>query len=99
MRIWRTHPILAAAGGGAVFGTLCVLLTEIVGFLHGNSSAVLPLLFPGAPGSGRGQMNALQTAGLLLIEMAGNVIGFAALFSIPVAVVVGARRIVKGMRG
>jgi len=98
MRVWRSHPVLASAGVGGVFGAMYALLIEIGGFLHRNSSAVLPLLFPAGHGSRVGQMNAVQTAGLLLIEVAGNVVGFAVLFSVPVAVVVGARRIFKGRR-
>jgi hypothetical protein len=38
----------------------------------------------------------VQTAGLLLIEMAGNMLGFAVLFSIPVAIVVAVRRLIRG---
>jgi hypothetical protein len=98
MRVWRSHPVLVSAGVGGVFGAMYALLIEIGGFLHRNSSAVLPLLFPAGHGSRVGQMNAVQTAGLLLIEVAGNVVGFAVLFSVPVAVVVGARRILRGRR-
>jgi hypothetical protein len=98
MRMWRRHPILVAAGVGAVFGAMYTLVIEVGGFLHRNSSAVLPLLFPAAHGPRAGQMNAIQAAGLLLIEVAGNVVGFAVLFSVPVAVVVGVRWILKGRR-
>ena len=98
IRAGRRHPILVAAGAGAVFGAMYALVIEIGGFLHRNSSAVLPLLFPAAHGSRMGQMNAIQTGGLLLIEVAGNVVGFAVLFTFPVAVVVGVRRIFKGRR-
>lgn len=97
MRVWRRHPVLVAAGVGAVFGGVYAVLIEIGGFLHRNSSAVLPLLVP-AYGSRVSQLNAVQTAGLLLIEVAGNVVGFAVLFTVPVAVVVGVRRIFKGRR-
>lgn len=98
MRIWRSHPVLTALGVGAVFGAVYAVGLEIGGFLHRNSSGVLPLLFPAAHGSRGGQLNAVQTAGLLLIEVAGNVVGFAVLFSVPVAIVVGVRRIFKGRR-
>ena len=98
MRVWRSHPVLAAAGVGAVFGAAYAIGLEIGGFLHRNSSGVLPLLFPAAHGSRGGQMNAVQAATLLLIEVAGNVVGFAVLFSVPVAVVVGVRRIFKRTR-
>jgi hypothetical protein len=43
-------------------------------------------------------MNAIQTAGLLLIEVAGNLVGFAVLFAVPVALVVGVRRLLRGGR-
>jgi hypothetical protein len=98
MRVWGRHPVLVAAGVGAVFGGVYAVLIEIGGFLHRNSSAVLPLMFPAGHGLRGGQMNAIQTAGLLLIEVAGNMVGFAVLFSVPVAVVVGVRRIFKGRR-
>ena len=88
--------MLAAAGVGAVVGALRAAVIEIGGVLHQNSSSVLPLLFPAAHGSRVSQMNAFQTAGLLLIEVAGNVAGFAVLLAVPVAVFVGVRRIVKG---
>ena len=38
-------------------------------------------------------MSAMQVAFLLLIEVAGNVVGFALLFAVPVALVVGIRRV------
>ena len=98
MRIGRRHPILMAAGAGAIIGAVYAALIELGGLLNGNSSAVLPLMFPATHGSRMGQMNAFQTAGLLLIEVAGNVVGFAVLFSVPVAIVVGVRRIFKGKR-
>lgn len=94
----RQNPILTAASVGAVFGAVFALAIEIGGLLHRNSSSVLPLLFPSAHGSRVGQMNAIQTAGLLLIEVAGNVVGFAVLFSVPTALAVGVWRIFKGRR-
>src|SRR5579859_4514898 len=90
---WRRRPVLVAAGVGAVFGGVYAVLIEIGGLLHRNSSAVLPLLFPAGHGSHAGEMNAVQTATLLLVEVIGNVVGFSLLFSIPVAVGVGVRRV------
>ena len=98
LRVWRSHPILVAAGVGAVFGGMYAVLIEIGGFWHGNSSAVLPLLLTGTHGARGGETNAVQTAGLLLIEVAGNMLGFAVLFLVPVAIVVGVLRIFKGRR-
>jgi|SRR5579863_653417 len=96
MRVWRRHPILASAGVGAVSGAVYAFAVEIDGYLRGNSSAVLPLFVPGAHGPHAGQMNAIQTAGLLLIQVAGNMLGFAVLLSVPVVVAVGVRRILRG---
>jgi hypothetical protein len=95
---WQRHPVLVAAGAGALLGGGYTVLIEIGGFLHRNSSAVLPLMFPAVRGSGAGQMNAIQAATLLLVEVIGNVVGFAILFSVPVAVAVGALRLFKGRR-
>jgi len=95
---WRRHPVLVAAGVGAVFGASYTVLVEIGGFLHRNSSAVLPLLLPAGHGSRAGQMNAVQTATLLLVEVIGNIVGFSILFSVPVAIAVGVRRMFKGRR-
>ncbi|MGA9585990.1 MAG: hypothetical protein WBQ95_11725, partial [Terracidiphilus sp.] len=44
------------------------------------------------------QMTALQVAPLLLIEVAGNVLGLALVFAVPVAMVVGIRRLFGGRR-
>src|SRR5579863_6932057 len=98
INVWRRHPVLVAAGVGAVFGAGYTVLAEIGGFLHRNSSAVLPLMFPAVRGSGTGQMNAVQTATLLLLEVIGNVVGFVILFTVPVAVGAGVRRLFKGRR-
>jgi hypothetical protein len=95
MLVLKKHPILLSAGAGAILGAVYTALIEIGGLTRGNSSAVLPLLYPAARGSSGGQLNAVQTAGLLLIEMAGTMLGFAALFSIPVALVVAVRRLIK----
>jgi hypothetical protein len=97
MRACRSHPLLAAVGVGAIFGGIYAIVIEIGGFLDPTSSAVLPLMLP-QHGSRVAQMNAVQTAGLLFIEVAGNVIAFAILFLIPVAVAVGARRVFKRRR-
>ena len=40
-------------------------------------------------------MTALQVTLLLLIEIAGNVLGFALVFAAPVALVVGIRRLLR----
>lgn len=94
MQIWRSHPILFAATIGAVFGGANAILIELGGLLHRNSTGVLALLFPSSVySSGVGPTTAMQTALLLLIEVAGNVLAFAVLFTAPVALFVGIRRI------
>ena len=47
---------------------------------------VLSLFLPAAHGPRQGQTDAVQTALLLLIEFAGNVLGFSLLFAVPVGV-------------
>jgi hypothetical protein len=96
MRTWRSHPLLIAVAIGAIVGAANAILIETTGLLHRNSTGVLPLLFPSTHDTHFGQTNAMQTALLLLIEVAGNVLGFAFLFWAPVALVVGIRRALKG---
>ncbi len=43
-------------------------------------------------------MSTLQVTLLLLIEIAGNVLGFALVFAAPVALVVGIRRVFPGQK-
>src|ERR1700751_3288882 len=94
MHIWRSHPIWSAAGIGAIFGAGNAIALEIGGFRHRGMTGVLPFLFPSsASGIQIGRMSTLQVTLLLLIEIAGNVLGFALLFAAPVAVVVGIRRV------
>lgn len=95
-RLWRSHPVLMAALTGAAFGVAEVLVTEIAGILHGGHDAVLPLfLTPAATGSHVRQLGAVQTAFVLLIDVAANVAVFALFFAVPVAIVVGIRRVVR----
>ena len=96
VRIWRSHPVLAAIAAGAICGAANAIFIEVGGFLHGNSRGVLPLLFPGVHAPRVGQNDATQTALLLLIEVAGNVLGFSLLFGVPVALIVGMRRVFAG---
>ena len=96
--IWRSHPILVAGAIGAIFGGANAILIEIGGLLHRNATGVLPLFFPAGHTPQGGQTDAMQTAVLLLIEFAGNVLGFALLFATPVALFVAIRRIVAGKR-
>ena len=96
MRIWRSHPVLGAAGIGAIFGALNAVVLEIGGLRHRTMTGVLPFLFPSSVyGSGMSQLTALQVTLLLLIEIAGNVLGFALVFAAPVALVVGIRRLLR----
>jgi hypothetical protein len=97
MRIGRSHPIWSAAGIGAIIGAVNAVSLEIGGLRHRAMTGVLPFLFPSsASGIQVGQMSAMQVTLLLLIEIAGNVAGFALVFAAPVALVVGIRRAVIG---
>lgn len=93
----RSHPVLTAAILGAAFGAANVVAIEIGGIIHKTPGGVFPLLWSSAA-SDRAQLNPVQTATILLIEFAGNVLAFALLFSVPVALVVVIRRLVRGGR-
>ena len=95
LHLWRSHPISVAALVGALFGTVDAIAIELRGLMHRNSGGVVPLLWS-SPASHPGQENALQIAFLLLIEVAANILVFAALFSLPFALVVGTRRLLRG---
>ena len=79
-QIWRAHPVLVAAGAGALVGAANAILIEVGGIWLGKSTGVLPLLFPAARGLRGAQTDAMQTALLLLIEFAGNLVGFSVLY-------------------
>ena len=99
IRFWRSHPVLAAAGVGAIFGAVEALSLEIGGLSHRHATGVLSLLSPSSALNARvAQMSAAQVAVLLLIEVAGNVAGFVLLFATPVAVVVGIRRLFRSSK-
>jgi hypothetical protein len=98
LQIWRAHPVLVAAAAGALSGAANAILLEAGGLWHGNSTGVLSLFFPATHGPRVGQTDAVQTALLLLIEFAGNVVGFSLLFAVPVAVYVGIRRVFTGQK-
>jgi hypothetical protein len=98
IEIWRAHPLLVATAVGATVGAANAVLLEVGGLWHGNSTGVLSLFFPAVHGPRVGQTDAIQTALLLLIEFAGNVVGFSLLFALPVAVFVGIRRVFAGQK-
>ena len=85
--------MLVAAAIGAIAGAANTVLLEVGGLWRGNSTGVLSLFLPAAHAPRAGQADAIQTALLLLIEVAGNVVGFCLLFAVPVAVFVGVRRV------
>ncbi|WP_348262069.1 hypothetical protein P8935_19975 [Telmatobacter sp. DSM 110680] len=93
IEICRAHPVLVATAAGAMVGAANAILLEAGGLWHGNSTGVLSLFIPAAHAPRAGQSDAMQTALLLLIEFAGNVVGFSLLFAVPVAVFVGIRRV------
>ena len=95
-RFWRSHPILFAALIGAILGFANALVVEIGGAIHKNQSAVVLMLWPTdsfAPELS--QNGVLRTALILFIEFAGDMIGYAVLFAIPVAAVVALRRVLR----
>ena len=96
IQICRAHPVLVAAAAGALVGAANAILLEAGGLWHGNSTGVLSLFLPATHGQGTGQTGATQTALLLLIEFAGNMVGFCLLFALPVAVFVGILRMFAG---
>lgn len=97
-QIWRVHPVLVAAAAGAVVGAANAIFIEARGLWLGKPTGVLPLLFPAAHGLRGGQTDAMQTALLLLIEFAGNLVGFSLVFALPVALFVGMRRLFVGQK-
>lgn len=94
MRFLRSHPILSAALLGVVAGILVTLGIEFGGAIHKNSNAVILSLWP-VPGTPLNEGSFLRTALILFVEMVGNALGYALLFTVPTAAVVGIRRIVK----
>ncbi|HTX75819.1 MAG TPA: hypothetical protein VMD29_06400 [Terracidiphilus sp.] len=95
MSLWRAHPIRVAAMLGAITGFVITVVDEIRGVLHGGHSAVVPLLMP-TPGGAH--LGAIQTAFLLFIEIAANVLVWALLFAVPVAAIVGIARMFGALR-
>ena len=98
MRIWRAHPILVSAAIGAMVGGGNAILIEAGGLWGGKSIGVLSLLFPSTHGPRVGQTDAMQTALLLLIEFAGNVLGFSLLFAVPAALFAGIWHVFAGQK-
>ena len=99
LRWIKRHPILAAAIAGAIVGVANVLLVEIAGLFHKNTKAVLLIL----PSSGLADpahpLGVMQAAFVLLIDFAGNALGYALLFALPVALVVAILRISRRQGG
>ncbi len=89
----RSHPVRLAALLGAIVGFAYTLVIEIGGAFHHNGSAVILMLGPAyAPGSSLSQGRIAQSAIILFIEFASNIIVWALLLSLPVALVVLIRR-------
>lgn len=84
MPFWRAHPIRLAALLGAIFGFLDVVVLEVRGVLHGGHSGAVPLFIP-APGGAR--LGTGEAAFVLLIELVANVLVWAVLFALPVAMI------------
>jgi hypothetical protein len=91
---WRLHPIRSAALIGAILGFVQALVVEIGGAIHKNQSAVVLLLWPTdtfAPELS--QNGVVRTALILFVEFVGDMLGYAVLFAIPVAIFVLIRRV------
>lgn len=79
MRLWRSHPVLFAALVGGIVGLGNVLAIEIPALLGKPSHGALSLLQPSRPAAVSG---ILQTAFILLIEVAANVLAYALIFAL-----------------
>ncbi len=96
MSIWRTRPILTAALAGALFGLLYAIGIEAWGASGHPGRAVLALLMPGSnPAGGVNETMLTSVASLLFVEVAANILIYAALFAAPVAIVVRVRRLLR----
>ena len=98
MRWIRRHPILTAAIAGAIVGVVQVLIVEIGGLFHKNSRAILLLLPSSSQGDPAHPMSVMQTAFILLVDFAGNALGYALLFAAPAALAVTILRISRRRR-
>jgi hypothetical protein len=94
--VWRTHYIFFAALIGAIIGFADALVVEVGGATHKNQSAVILMLWPTDTFAPELSQNGLtRTALILLIEFAGDMIGYALLFAIPVALIAAIRRVFR----
>jgi hypothetical protein len=96
MRFLRSHPVLFTAVIGGILGLGNALAIEIPALLGKSSKGVLSLLEPASRlhvGAG-----AVETAFLLLIEIAANVLVYAAMFSVLGLLFVLARRVFRSAR-
>jgi hypothetical protein len=92
----RAHPIRTAALLGALVGLINALVLEISGVLHHTTSGVLLMLSPFSRfGLLPTEQTLLQTTFLLFIEFAANILVDAALFAIPVALIVALLRLFR----
>jgi hypothetical protein len=94
MRLGRSHPIFTAAVIGAAVGFLYAIAVEIAGVLQNTRHAGVLTLLPGSIAhSGMSESTLIGTVLLLFIEFAANVLVYAAMFALPVALVVAVRRL------
>lgn len=100
MRLGRKHPVRLAALIGGIVGLGVAIGIEIGGAANRNSSSAIRMLLPV---SGYGvvdfsQARLMQAVFILLIEIGANVLVYAAMFAVPVALVVLIRRAVSRPR-
>lgn len=83
MRLFRTHPVVFAALVGAVVGFVNAFIIEIPALFGRPSNGALSLLQSASRlGAVHAGSSVLQTAFILLIEVAANVLVFAVIFSV-----------------
>lgn len=92
MRLWRSHPVLFAALLGAAVGLANALAIEIPALLGKPSHGALSLLQPSRAVAGSG---VLQTAFILLVEVAANVLVYALMFALLGGLFVAIRHIFR----
>lgn len=95
----RTHPIRSAALLGALIGLLNAIATEISAILHKSSASVVYLLLPPSSyGRTATESSLAFSVFILFIEIAASVLSYALLLTLPVALYVGLRRLLRRRR-
>ncbi|HKF49700.1 MAG TPA: hypothetical protein VKB38_20230 [Terracidiphilus sp.] len=91
MRRWLAHPVRFAAVLGSIVGFVYSAVVELEGLFHKGPGGALPLLWRGSATGGINGASVFQTALVLCVEVAVNVVVYAMLFVIPAGLVVAVR--------